>query len=546
MLAAATGLDGYDERPQLTMANGPRCRHPAAIRDIAAGYGLRRCCTRTWARTWRREAEVERFLADSDLAAVPGHRAPADRWHRSGRAGQAPCRRSDRACASQGCPGRDSPTRFASGTARIQPSGRAGHVRAAGRRRRGHRGDGALRPRGGLRRLVRPRTGHRPGAGWHRRRGRSKPLRDTDRSLRLPRHDRRGPDNRRPDCPQERQCCPSQSKSTASLGRVLPWPPRIVLAACSGPAALRAELQSRRTAPPARRPDEASRWSRTAAPGDAFWNVVKNGADARGQAARRQRSTTSSDGDPGQQAKLIDNAVAQDVDGLVVSMANPDALQDLDPERGHGGHPGRHHQLRRGPERELRRDRRTSGRARASRARARASAQARPARHKLLCVIHEAGNIGLTPALRRREAGLRQRHDHSAGRHQQPDRRAVPDQGRAQADPSIDAVLTLNSQVAAARGGRGQGGRAPRPQVATFDLNADVVDAIKAGKLAVRGRPAAVRAGLPADRVAAAVQGQRATPSAAASRCRPAPASSTRPMSTPSRRTRRGARDERR
>src|SRR4030095_6600812 len=35
-----------------------------------------------------------------------------------------------------------------------------------------------------------------------------------------------------------------------------------------------------------------------------------------------------SDGDPQRQAQLIDAAVNQGVDGIVVSMANPDALQD--------------------------------------------------------------------------------------------------------------------------------------------------------------------------------------------------------------------------
>src|SRR5688572_6956019 len=59
--------------------------------------------------------------------------------------------------------------------------------------------------------------------------------------------------------------------------------------------------------------------------GDAFWNVVKNGAEAAGKQLGAQVDYKS-DGDPGAQAKLIDNVVAQKVDGLVISMANPDAL----------------------------------------------------------------------------------------------------------------------------------------------------------------------------------------------------------------------------
>src|SRR5689334_8359970 len=60
--------------------------------------------------------------------------------------------------------------------------------------------------------------------------------------------------------------------------------------------------------------------------GDAYWSVGKNGAEAAGKQLG-VNVTYSADGDPGAQAKLIDNAVAQKVGGLVVSMANPDALK---------------------------------------------------------------------------------------------------------------------------------------------------------------------------------------------------------------------------
>jgi len=61
--------------------------------------------------------------------------------------------------------------------------------------------------------------------------------------------------------------------------------------------------------------------------GDAFWDVVKKGAE---QAGTDLGVTVNyqGDGDPAKQAGLIDNAVTQEVDGLVVSMANPDALEE--------------------------------------------------------------------------------------------------------------------------------------------------------------------------------------------------------------------------
>src|SRR5258708_15550003 len=62
------------------------------------------------------------------------------------------------------------------------------------------------------------------------------------------------------------------------------------------------------------------------ASGDAFWSIVKNGAE-KGGADMGDKLTYESDGDPQKQAQLIDAPVNQKVDGLVVSMANPDALK---------------------------------------------------------------------------------------------------------------------------------------------------------------------------------------------------------------------------
>ena len=61
--------------------------------------------------------------------------------------------------------------------------------------------------------------------------------------------------------------------------------------------------------------------------GDAFWDVVQNGAEQAGKDLGISVDYQS-DGDPQRQAQLIDAAVNQGVDGIVVSMANPDALQD--------------------------------------------------------------------------------------------------------------------------------------------------------------------------------------------------------------------------
>jgi inosose dehydratase len=69
VLAAATGLDGYDERPVLTGAEwATLISTAAAVREAAAEHGLRTCLHPHVGTHVEQVAEVERFLADSDLS----------------------------------------------------------------------------------------------------------------------------------------------------------------------------------------------------------------------------------------------------------------------------------------------------------------------------------------------------------------------------------------------------------------------------------------------------------------------------------------------
>ncbi|MDX8034684.1 TIM barrel protein [Lentzea sp. BCCO 10_0856] len=68
VLAAATGLDGYDETPKLTDDEwNTLVATCAKIREIAAGHGLKTVLHPHVGTHVEREAEVDRFLADSDL-----------------------------------------------------------------------------------------------------------------------------------------------------------------------------------------------------------------------------------------------------------------------------------------------------------------------------------------------------------------------------------------------------------------------------------------------------------------------------------------------
>lgn len=259
--------------------------------------------------------------------------------------------------------------------------------------------------------------------------------------------------------------------------RVLPWlAAATLLAACSGPGA---DAPAPTQAPVAQGALGSVAVVTHGSPGDAFWNVVKNGAEAAGKDLG-VRVEYNSSGDPGQQAKLIDNAVAQGVDGLVVSMANPEALRPSIEKAVAAGilvvtiNSGERESATFGAIGHVGQSETFAGQAAGKRL-------ADAGRTKLLCVIHEAGNIGAN-----------QRCDGATkvfgnGTTLQVDINNPTDaqsriKGALEADRSLDAVLTLNSQVAA-RAVDGVKESQSAAAVATFDLNTDVVEAIRTGTL---------------------------------------------------------------
>ena len=205
--------------------------------------------------------------------------------------------------------------------------------------------------------------------------------------------------------------------------------------------------------------------------------MVKNGAEAAGKQLG-VTVTYSSDGDPGAQAKLIDNAVAQKVGGLVVSMANPDALKTSIENAVKAGIPvitinsGGARSKEFGALAHVGQDESIAGE--------QAGAKLKGAgKTKLLCVIHEAGNVGLSDRCAGAAKGFGSTTNLQVELANPTDVQSRI-KGALQADPSIDAVLALNPQVATLAAGAAKDAGA-KAQVATFDLNADVVTAIKAG-----------------------------------------------------------------
>lgn len=215
-------------------------------------------------------------------------------------------------------------------------------------------------------------------------------------------------------------------------------------------------------------------------PGDAFWDRVKSGAEAAG-VSYGVTVNYSADPDPAKQSQLIDNAVARGVDGIVVSLANPDGLRDsvqraveadvpvvtinsgIDEWQDFGAftHIGQSETI-------------------AGEAVGRELNEA--GWSNALCVIHEAGNIGLEE----RCAAVASTFDGELSNLQVDGTNdaevKATIKSKLQSDASIDGVLTLGGQFAIDAVG-GVSESASAAQVATFDLSEDVVNAIADGEI---------------------------------------------------------------
>jgi simple sugar transport system substrate-binding protein len=214
--------------------------------------------------------------------------------------------------------------------------------------------------------------------------------------------------------------------------------------------------------------------------GDAFWTVVKNGAEQAGRDYHVKVSYQSS-GDPQTQSQLIDAAVNQKVAGLVVSMANPDALAGSIRTAISRGIPvitinsGQGRSAEFGALTHIGQDERVAGRG--------AGAKLKQAGvSKLLCVIHEAGNIGLEQRCQGAAEGLGGGTENLQVDQNNIQAAQSTIQAKLQSDPSINGVLALQPAVGAvAVQAASAAGSAAK--VATFDLSADVIDQIEQGKL---------------------------------------------------------------
>lgn len=215
-------------------------------------------------------------------------------------------------------------------------------------------------------------------------------------------------------------------------------------------------------------------------PGDAFWDRVKSGAE---QAGDDYGVTVdyNSDPDPAGQSQLIDAAVADEVDGIVVSMANPDGIESSVKAAVEAGVPvvsinsGIDQWAEFGAITHIGQSETVAGEAVGERL-------ADEGLKNAICVIHEAGNIGLEErcSAAAETFGGKMKNLQVDGSDDNAVQASINSQ--LQADPSIDAVLTLGGQYAigAVAAVEQTGSDAV---VATFDLSEDVVDDITDGSI---------------------------------------------------------------
>ena len=221
-------------------------------------------------------------------------------------------------------------------------------------------------------------------------------------------------------------------------------------------------------------------------PGDStFWGTVELGAkDA--SAALGIELKSSGSGDPTEQAQIVDTYVSDGVDGIIVSLANPEAMQDSVKSAIDAGIPvitinsGVAVWKELGALTHVGQSEFPAG--------AGAGEQFNAIGLKnVICVVHEEANIGLEErcdGLESTFGGEIDRFNVSSTGTGDIAGTLASIQDKLIADDSIDGVLTLNPDVGiAARDAIAAAGVGDRVTLGTFDLSGPVLEAVSAGEI---------------------------------------------------------------
>ncbi|MEV6791929.1 sugar ABC transporter substrate-binding protein [Streptomyces sp. NPDC051320] len=211
--------------------------------------------------------------------------------------------------------------------------------------------------------------------------------------------------------------------------------------------------------------------------GDTFWDIVQSGAKQ--AAAKDNVQFLYSAGEQGnEQAQLVQAAIDQKVDGIVVTLAKPDAVKAVVKKAVRAGIPvvtinsGGQYSKEVGALGHIGQDESVAGEAVGEQLNARG-------RKKAVCVIHEQGNVSLED----RCAGVKKTFKGTVenlnvdGTNTPATTSSI--EAKLQAGQDIDAVVTLGAPIAdaAVKAKKDAGSKA---EIDTFDLNAAVVKSLKA------------------------------------------------------------------
>ena len=212
--------------------------------------------------------------------------------------------------------------------------------------------------------------------------------------------------------------------------------------------------------------------------GGSFWSVAKKGAEKAAEDLGVTLKYSESNNDPEEQAQLIEAAVTEGVDGLAVSAPNPDAIRDALATAKDAGIPiitlnsGAEESASLGAITHVGQTETIAGEG--------AGAKLKEAgATKLICIIHEQGNIGLNQRCdgAKKTFGGEVENVQVAGT-SDISTTLTEIQSKLESDSSIDAVLALNPDIAVAARDA-VAGASSEAKLATFDLSADVIKAIK-------------------------------------------------------------------
>jgi simple sugar transport system substrate-binding protein len=213
-----------------------------------------------------------------------------------------------------------------------------------------------------------------------------------------------------------------------------------------------------------------------------FWTVVKKGAQAAAQAEGVKLIWSPSNNDPQKEAQLIDAAISQKVDGLAVSVPNADAIKGSLAKAKAAGIPivtlnsGADQFKALGAITHVGQDEAIAGKAAGERFKSEGA-------KKVLCIVHEQGNVGL----QQRCQGVTQGFGGTVTNLQVKGTADLSTtqteiKSKLQADKSYDAVIALNPDIAE-QAKTAIKGASSSAKLATFDLSPPVIKDIEAGNI---------------------------------------------------------------